>query len=272
MHISRRELLGTAMASAIAGAVSANAQGVEQPAMAPLDYGHSFVCNTAEFNAVRFWVESRTRIIDDATQTATDYYQCGACKSEHTFAEQNLFQEENYDFLPILGGGYWLVFRRTAGLSDTYRTTYRDEDLWGAPTLKLRTPPKASLLNNWEEIRDATAAALPIVTQTEIADPDSGLRAIIECPSKTMNVSIEKGLYQVDTGPVAYPDLSKRHDPGVACFSLAFLAFNAPDFADFIVEQPTPVVTGDASAPSTYHYTKPFSRVAKNRVYALGEF
>ena len=38
-----------------------------------------------------------------ATQTIYGYYQCGSCKSEHTFAEKNLFINPNYDFLPVFG-------------------------------------------------------------------------------------------------------------------------------------------------------------------------
>ena len=54
-----------------------------------LDYGLSFIGSEGPANAVRFWVESRTCIIDDRAGTEEQYVQCGACKSEHTFAEQN---------------------------------------------------------------------------------------------------------------------------------------------------------------------------------------
>ena len=93
---------------------------------------------------------------------------------------------------------------------------------------------------------------------------------MIECPTKTMNVSLEKKMYQVDTGPVAYPDLSKRYDREIEGLSLAFMAFNAPTFADFVVEQPTPVVVEGEEKCKIYHYSKPFSLPAKNRVLAVG--
>jgi len=239
--------------------------------MQPLDYGLSFICHTASFNAVRFWVESRTRIIDDQAATHTDYYQCASCKSENTFAELDLLKEDNYDFLPILGNGQWLVFRRPVGLSTGYRTVTPIEKLWGPPVLKLREATEVTVLDTWEQIRDATAAALPLVTQTEIANPDTGLRAIIECPTKTMNVSIDKRMYQVDTGSVAFPDLTKRHEPEIECLSLAFIAFNAPHFADFVVEQPTPVTEDGTAKCDVYHYSNPFSLPANNRVLALGK-
>lgn len=234
-----------------------------------LDYGSSFVCGTAAHNAVRFWVESRTTIIDDQTGVATHYYQCASCKSEDTFAPQNLFYKDNYDFLSILGDGRWLIFRRHARLTDRYRQIRKVEDVWGVPNLKLREAAKLTVLDTWEKIRDATADGTPIVTQTEIANADTGLRAIIECPTKTMNIGIDKQMYQVDTGPIAFPDLTKRRDPQIDCLSLAFVAFNAPHFADFVVEQPTPVIEGEQEKCKIYHYSSPFSMPAKNRVLGL---
>lgn len=77
----------------------------EKTATKSLDYGRSFICNTALCNAVRFWMESRTILIDDKAGTQTEFYQCGSCKSENTFSEKNLFCKDNYDFLPILGDG-----------------------------------------------------------------------------------------------------------------------------------------------------------------------
>jgi hypothetical protein len=273
MKPTRREAILTAattvgaMTLAVTRAV---ADGSGPNEMIPLDYGRSFICNTAEMNAVRFWVESRTRIIDDNANTFADYYQCGSCKSENTFAERDLFHADNYDFLPILGKDEWLVFRRTVAESDRYRTVSKTRDLWGDPILKLREVSQVTILETWEQIRDATAAAVPIVTQTEIANPEAGLRAIIECPTKTMNVSIEKRLYQVDTGPVAFPDLKERREREIDCLSLAFVAFNAPDFADFVVEQLTPVTDEPDGPCRTYHYSYPFSVPAENRVLALG--
>ena len=55
-------------------------------ALAPLDYGRSFLLGKAPSNEVRFWVESRTRLIDEQTGDVEDYLQVGSCKSENTFA------------------------------------------------------------------------------------------------------------------------------------------------------------------------------------------
>jgi len=277
VHTTRREKLKVSAGALGAGILVDRASAVEtgkdaggQPVRC-LDYGLSFICNTAPMNSVRFWVESRTIITDEKAGQSAVYYQCGACKSENTFAPKDLFQQDNYDFTPILGGDDWLIFRRKAWLNENYRSVVKVEKVWGKPILKLREAREVTELTTWEQIRDATAAAIPIVTQTELVGEETGLRAMIECPTKTMNVSLDKKLYQVDTGPIAYPDLSKRFEPQIACLSLAFIAFNAPDFADFVVEQPTSAGKDGKGECQVYHYSKPFSVKARNRVLALGK-
>lgn len=234
-----------------------------------LDYGLSFLCNPSRANAVRFWVESRTTVINDATGTSTEFYQCASCKSENTFAEKDLFHKDNYDFLPIFGGEDLLIFRRPVRISERYRDITKAENVWGVPILKLRQAERVTELDTWEKIRDTTAAGVPIVTQTELENPDTGLRAIIECPVKTMNVNLERSIYQVDTGPIAFPDLTRHYNPLIECLSLAFIAFNAPHFADFIIEQPTPVIEDGVERCQIYHYSNPFSLPAKNRILAV---
>ena len=222
-------------------------------------------------NNVRFWIESRTTIFDDKARSATVFYQCASCKSENTFGEKDLFLADNYDFLPIFGGGHWLIFRRPARISPNYRKTCKAADLWGEPKMILHDAAEVTRLDTFERIRDATAAGLPIVTQTEIRNDKTGLRAVIECPTKTMNISLAKKMYQVDTGPIAFPDLTRRFDAPIDCLSVAFVVFNAPHFADFILEQPTPVVENGQEKCKIYHFSSPFSLPAKNVVLALGK-
>ena len=277
MPTSRRGFLTGGVASACAaGAASASFDGghragpTDTPTLTCLDYAHSFICGTAAFNAVRFWVESRTILLDAGDSLVAEFFQCASCKSENTFGEKDLFYTDNYDFLPILGDGDYLVFRRPARLSDGYRRVSKAEDIWGKPALRLRRARQVTLLDTWEKIRDATAAGIPVVSQTELRNDETGLEAMIECPVKTMNISLEQRKYQVDTGPIALPDLSKHFARRIECLSLAFVAFNAPHFADFVVEQPTPVMADGVEQCKIYHYSHPISQPARNRLLALG--
>lgn len=232
--------------------------------MIPLDYGRSFLIGKASTNEVRFWVESRTRIIDEASGHSEDYVQVGSCKSENTFGDKDLLVRDNYDFLPIFGPEWSIVFRRKAYLNEGYRETRRSEEWWDGQDYYLVEGQEVEELTSNAAIRQATYDFAPIVTQTEIRNDETRLRAIIECPVKTMNTRRGDGMYQVDTGPVAFPDLTQRRARHIDGIALAFVVFNAPHFADFVREVPTAV-----GSEQVHHYSEILSLEAENRVYAM---
>jgi hypothetical protein len=236
--------------------------------MTPLDYGHSFMIGTAPANEIRICVESRTRITDDASGRTEDYLQCTSCKSEETFVERDLFQEDNYDFMTIYGPEYVLIFRRKAWLNPNYRDCLPTTDLWGGASFHLTECATAQELTTPADILQATYDWYPIVAQTEIHNSDTGRHAIIEYPVKMMNTMREETLYQADTGPLAFPDLGQPAEKLVDIISLAYVAFNVPRFADFVIEVPTSI--GDESdGTEVYHYSKRVTLEATNRLYAI---
>ena len=236
-----------------------------------LDYGLSFINSVGNGNAPRFWVESRCRLIDDTDGSFNDYYQCGSCKSEHTFAKEDLFVNPNYDFLPVFSEEYTAVFRRHAYRNDNYVEYRPAEDYWGGSLFEVQEASPVQVLDGNAAIFEATRKCLPIVTHTEIWDADTNQRAIIECPVKTMNIDEKADIYQVDTGIVLFPDLSKRYDRQIETFRLAYVAFNAPHFADFVIEQPTAIIENGVEVAQVYHYSEIQSLEAKNTVFCIGE-
>ena len=239
--------------------------------MEPLDYGRSFLIGNGPENEVRFWVESRTRVIDEERGTEEDYLQCASCKSEDTFASRDLFQADNYDFLPVFGPAWGVVFRRKAYLYKSYRETRPADAWWNGQKQHLITGP-ADLLQTNLAIREATYSHAPIVAQIEIVNKETKMRAIIECPIKTMNTNRGDDLYQVDTGPIMLPDL-RRHDRSVDGLRLAYFACNVPDFADFVVEVPTPICEdgegADVGAQMVHHFSEILSLPTENRLYSI---
>ena len=240
--------------------------------MKPLDYGRSFLIGNAASNEVRFWAESRTRIIDQEKGRNEDYIQAGSCKSENTFAEKDLLHEDNYDFLPIFGPDDGVVFRRKAYLNSNYRDERPAGDWWDGQKYHLIEAESSEELATSEAILQATYEFRPIVAQTEIWNDETGLRAIIEYPVKTMNTIRATSTYQVDTGPVAFPDLTRRYERSVESLALAFVVFNAPHFADFVIEAPTPIREKGAEGREigqVHHYSQLLSLEAENRLYAI---
>jgi len=246
------------------------------PEMECIDYGRSYVCTTGPANAPRFWVESRCRIMDEQHDTYLDFCQCGSCKSENTFAEKNLFQAVNYDFLPVFGEDQsYAIFRRQASFDAHYAEFGHAESPlwqgWGTSSFELFAAEPIRLLDTNEMIIEATMKALPIIGQTEIWHSMTLMRAIIEYPVKTMNINEARRLYQVDTGPVLLPDLECRFERPVESLRLAFVAFNVPHFADFVVEQPTSVTVNGKEVCKVHHYSGIQTMDAVNTLWAIGE-
>jgi hypothetical protein len=239
-------------------------------ALAPIEYGRSFIQGKAKWNRVRFEIESRARIFDDRTGVHEDFYQCASCKAEQVFAPHDLFSApDNFDFLVVFGEVNNIQFKRTAHLNPGYRQVIKTTKMWEGHTVSLRAPRSSRLLPSTEAIRQATHEGLDLVAQTEIANPALGLRAIVEFPIKTINIHDAKDLYQVDTGPVAYPDLSQRYVRLVDSISLAFVAFNQPTSADFIVEDETPIEFFGREVTRVHHYTRTVSVPVRNQLFAI---
>ena len=231
-----------------------------------LDYTRSFVQGVASFNRVRFVPESRTRIIA-ADGTCEDYLLCAACKSEDTFAASGLFYPDNYDFKPIFGPTLGVIFRRKARLHDAYRSIVPVADMWGGPEHRLRTPHAGQVrqLDGYEQVRDATDADALLVAQTQWRDSSTGLGAIVEYPVKTMNITDDSDMYQVDTGPIALPDLSMPADNHAERLSLAYVAINQRTCAEFVIEAPS----APPAAPRGAHTPRQLSLPVENRLYAI---
>ena len=232
----------------------------------PTDYGRSFVTTAGGAgNQPVFWIESRCRISDPATGEVRDYFQCGSCKSENTFATHDLFHEKNYDFLPVFSDRETIIFRRGLPVRANFQQIVPDSP-WGKVTPLVRTA-KMRVLNTPDEIVSAIEAAVPIISQTELRDEQTGRTAIIECPIKTMNMSSPQRIYQADTGPVILPDLTLPPDQWSAGLRLAFIAFNEPTWADFLVDEPTQAADG----VQVHHFSRRLHFATKNVLLALDD-
>jgi hypothetical protein len=231
--------------------------------MTVYDYGRSFVTFVTEGrgNNARLQVESVCSLSDARTGKTTDYVFYASCKSEHTFAERDLFIEENYDFCGIFSDEEYVIFRTHS----THTDRWREEGLWRDRFEDVRfdlVSVEAEELDGTTAMVQRSLDNVPLAGRVEIGEGD--LNAVIEFPIKTMNANDIRPIYQVDTGPLPFPDFSADVDLHVKRLSPAYVAYNAPDFADFVVQQP---VTVDGMVVT--HYSKPISLVAKTSVLAM---
>jgi hypothetical protein len=95
----------------------------------------------------------------------------------------------------------------------------------------------------------------PIIAKTEIINADRGLRATLEYPVHTMNYNDERTRFQVDTGPLIFPDLDVEAEHLIDTLSLAHAVYNKLDYVEFVLKRPTPVEIDGQTVTTIYHYS-----------------
>lgn len=225
-------------------------------------------------NNARIQLESRCRIIEKSTGLAHMFVLGASCKTERVGVDRDIWTEPNADFAPIFSADQFLAlktFARAGVEVDLYPPgsgKQSDRQLGVVAEIfdELRidvveTP--GTLLASPREIISAVLENARLVARTELES--DRYAAAIEYPVKTINANERDNIYQTDTGPHLFPDLSCDSDHLLERMELAFSAFNSPDWAEFLVRVPTLI----AESVSVYHYSRPVRLNCRNGVYRM---
>jgi len=207
-------------------------------------------------NRARIRIDCRCQVTEPSGATM-DYYLGESCKTERVGAtrELGIFTQPNSDFRPVVSEVDGIIIKSydrngravsldppTLGLQPE-RQPFVMSEVYMSHRFKL-VHTAGDLLLTPESVVEATSAGRPIVARTEFES--SGYKVLLEYPVFTINVSERHVFYQTDTGPVIYPDFSSPFETRPEAFWLAYCAFNTPDWAEFILQKPTPVGEGIA--------------------------
>ncbi len=119
-------------------------------------------------------------------------------------------------------------------------------------------------MEDFDAIYEATISNKALVSRTEYSD--GGYDICIEHPVKTMNVTDRERVFQTDTGPIILPNFEREVERPIEYFELAFSAFNAPDWAEFAINAPTPL--NDEISVNHYSQTRRIENT-RNSLIAL---
>ena len=207
-------------------------------------------------NNARIQIESSCKIRDRATGVAQTFVLGASCKTEYVGIDRDIWTEPNADFCIILSDESFLilkswdrnnkgVMRYPASLGEQpERQSGRVSDTYERVAINLRQVAARELIGA-EAIVQATLAdellvgrcAYHLYNRYDIE---------IDFPIKTMNANEREWIYQVDTGPILFPDLSADNNSWIDSFRLAYVAFNRADWAEFILQAPTPLHLGES--------------------------
>ena len=198
------------------------------------------------------------------------------CKTERVGVKEGIWTEPNADFVPIFSDDRFITiktFARAGTEVELYppgsgtqsdRLSGKNADAFDRVTFDVREC-EAVVLDSIDAIVEATLSNRPIVARTTI---DEGpYRLVLEYPVGTMNASERDRIYQTDTGPVPVPDFAAPPEAIIETFELAFAAFNAPDWIEFLMRSRMPIAEG----VEVYHYSRTVRYNAKNELLCAVE-
>ena len=223
---------------------------------------------------VRIPLECRCEITD-ANGATTPYILSASCKTEKVAVEQDIWMIPNADFCVVSSLEDFMIVKRwqqcdmsieresSAMAPHVERQVGLAAEAWASHKLDV-VMVDAEELTTDASIVAAVHARRTIVARTEFV-LDGGGRCLIEHPVKTINVSDRHMNYQIDTGPVLFPDLSIGHERFIGNFRLAYIAHCRPEWAELVVNVPTSIDGG----AQVNHFSRPVRVEGKNTMFAV---
>jgi hypothetical protein len=227
-------------------------------------------------NNARIQLDCVCDVAETATGASQRFVLGVNCKTERVGVERDVWLAPNADFVPIVSQDQFLNIKTYAWIGQESTVT-----LFGKGTpqpdrqvgitheaydaLKIHVRETAAeFLATPEAIIAATYAHHPLTAVTEF--DSARYRVTLQYPVKTFNVNERDHVYQTDTGPVLWPDLSREPADLIAGMNLAFTAFNCPDWIEVLVRVPTEAPNG----VRVYHYSRPLRmEPVRNRLFRL---
>jgi hypothetical protein len=249
----------------------------------PMDFSRSFVTfvTRGRGNNARIQVEARCVLKDPAKGTTEEYFLLASCKSEDTYGQGDLFTKPNYDFSAIFSRKDYRLIRQHASASNNNPSVGAIPDFFDDVVFHIQPAGQPQVLRQSGDIVEATLKNRILVGRTELTLKDGKIQAILDYPIKTINVNDRKTLFQIDTGPLLFPNLDSAHTRTIEAFEHAFLAYKTFDRAEFISLQPTFILDTIKNvtererflplkaALSVNHYSATRKLAAKNTLMAI---
>ena len=248
--------------------------------MTAIDFANSYMTWFGPGNHARIQLDAACTIVDEQAGTEEAYYLIAPCRSERCYMADPLFTMPNYEFFGIWSREEFLLIRTHWVSARDNRTYGVIREHWDDVHLDIRRFPQAEQLPDRGSIVTATLANRPLIARTELRDESGGQRAVLEYPVRTMNVLPVKApgiprdppQFQVDTGPIIFPDFTKDTDKAIELFEVAYVVYNLFDEAYFTLRKPLAAREGDDPAHHVTDYSEIRVLPVQNQVLlAVGE-
>jgi hypothetical protein len=236
-----------------------------------IDFARSFVTfftTPAQGNSIaRIQIDASCTISDQNSGRVETYYLSAACRSEHMYLDDHLFQTPNYEFCGIFSRDRCLLLRTHWTSDRDWHEAGLNTERFARVAIDLQPLPCPLLLASDAEVVAATLANRPLVGATELRDEARGWRALLMYPIKTQNVVVDPPQFQVDTGPLPVPDPATATEP-MPWFDLAHVVYNRLSQAELIYRRPLTVGEREGRPVAVTDYSEIETRPAINQLWS----
>ena len=225
-------------------------------------------------NNARIQIECRLKVTDKKSNDVQAFVLGASCKTERVGVPGNIWTEPNADFAPIFSETQFMHVK-------TYARAGEGVELY-PPGSGMQSERQIGMIAEaFDDVRidvvECAGTVLPsagAIVQATLNNTVLNARttlesdryvAVLEYPIKTMNGNERDDIYQTDTGPNLFPDLSCEPEEMLQRLQFAYSAFNCEDWIEFLVRKPT-AVSDDIDV---YHYSQPVRCDAVNEVIGL---
>ncbi|MBX3010120.1 MAG: hypothetical protein KF832_01390 [Caldilineaceae bacterium] len=228
-------------------------------------------------NNARILLEARCLIHDRQTDVTTEYVLGASCKTEQVGLQADLWLQPNADFCCVLSTTDFLILKswdkndKGVLFYPPERGPQPERQLGKVAAAFDRIKIKVQMvegerLPTTDAIVQATLADELLVGRIEFTALDR-YAVTLDFPIKTINANEREEIYQTDTGPILFPDFSLPFEHVIETFQLAYVAYNAPDWAEFILRVPTALT----EEISVNHYSKTVRLATQNAIVQIKE-
>ena len=225
-------------------------------------------------NNARIPLDCRCAITDSDCGETHEFVLGVSCKTEVVGPECDIWTQPNADFIPIMSRTQFLAVKtyERVGMS----VPLYPPSLGNQPERQLTSVAESldslrlDVMQTEGELLEDPAAIVDAVLANRLLNATTRIEsgrysALIEYPVKTINANERDAVYQPDTGPILYPDLSRGPGELIEGMELAFAAFNTSSWVELLVRVATPL-TDDIEV---YHYSKSVRLDCANQIIAL---
>jgi hypothetical protein len=222
-------------------------------------------------NNARIPIDCVCEINEKQTSFSETFVLGVSCKTERVGVDRDIWSQPNADFVPVASQHQFLVLKAfdivDKGImlyppslgKQPERQLERVEDVFDSLRIDI-APIEGEILDTPKQIVNAVLTNHILTARTKIET--ARYVALLEYPIKTINANERDLIYQPDTGPILYPDLSREPEDLLGGMELAFIAFNTPTWAELILRVPTPI----ADELSVYHYSQSIRIETTNQI------